>query len=290
MNMQAHIKNKLTQQEKDFFMQYGYLIVENVLDTPLVEALTKECNALTKEAKSEYINNADVISRGGSYLELTSLPALLPKIVGLLGWNIWINHSHANVHPKNITSDTLSFEYGWHRDGGMIEQDLQNGDVPWFSIKVGFFLTDTTRKDSGTTLCVPTSHKDRRELPCDTELPDEAIPIKIKAGGALLMNPRIIHSIRSPNKSNISRKTIFIQWAYRWLHPVDAHSVSKLSHTLNDPIQRQLLGLSTNPSALYEKYASGRSGWYYPNDEEVPLKEYARALYCSIEKKSFQLE
>lgn len=287
--MQSHIKNKLTDQEKSFFLDNGYLTIPNAIDSYLISELLEDCKKLVDKSSNGFVNIADVLSRGGPYLKLATLPTILPKIVGLLGWNIWINHTHTNVHPPNCHHKNDDFEYGWHRDGGMVEEDLVEGEVPWFSIKVGFFLTDTQEKNSGTTYCIPKSHLDRRKLPDDFTLPSEAEAISIPAGSAVLMNPRIIHSIRSPNQMSISRNAIFIQWAYRWLQPTDAHTVSKLDKTVLSPYEKQLLGLTANPNALHEKYASGRSGYYYPNDDEVPLKEYALSLYGSTRKQDFQL-
>lgn len=289
MDIDLHFKNRLTKEEKLFFFKNGYLIVKDAIDKALITALNQECDKLLKPSDHGFINDADMISKGGAYLNLTTLPTILPKLTGLLGWNIWINHSHTNVHPPSNCNNLKDFEYGWHRDGGMIEEDLINDTIPCFSIKVGFFLTSTEKKDSGTTLCIPRSHITKQPLPDEYSVPADAVPISVPAGSALLMNPRIIHSVRSPNCLSRSRKTIFIQWAYRWLHPVDANTTEKLKSTITNKYQMQLLGLSTNPRALKEKYAIGRSGWYYPNDDEVPLKEYVKKLYRTTDKTNFVL-
>ncbi len=288
MHLQAHKNFKLTRNEKEFFLENGYMIVENAINDVLQEALEADCQVIASESESAHVNEADIISRGMSFIKLATLPTILPKITGLLGWNIWINHSHVNLHPPNKLENDGSFEYGWHRDGGAIEDDLLD-ETPWFGIKVGFFLTDTVSENTGTTLCIPGSHKDNRSLPGDFTLPSTAVPISVPAGTALLMHPRIIHSIRSQNFTNHFRKVVFVQWAYRWLHPVDANTTARIDHKVSDPYERQLLGLSTNPSALKEKYARGRSGWYYPGDEEVPLKKYLQKLYGTTDKKYFKL-
>ena len=38
-----------------------------------------------------------------------------------------------------------------------------------------------------------------------------------------------------------------------------------------------------------EEYAQDRSGWYYPNEEEIPLKEYVTKLYGTSHKDDFKL-
>ena len=287
--MQTHIDNKLSNKEKDHFFEHGYLVIENAIDASLLDKLDTECQKLSNELHSEFLNEANILNRDDAFLELLTLPSVLPKIVGLLGWNIWVNHTHINVHPPISHSELEGFEYGWHRDGGIIEQDLGN-ETPWFSIKVGFQLTNTDDINSGATICIPGSHKDHREIPSDSSLPPESsITLSVPAGSAILMNPRIIHSVRSPNLQTFSRKVVFIQWAYRWLQPLDRNTINSKQSSIDDPLLNQLLGLTNNPEALNEKYARGRSGCYYPNDEEVPLKQYAFDLYESYDKQNFSL-
>ena len=78
----------------------------------------------------------------------------------------------------------------------------------------------------------------------------------------------MIHSIRSDNTSDITRKVVFIQYAYRWMCPVDAMTVEHLRDQC-DPIRLQLLGLSPNYNVI--DGAAGRSARYHPRPQDVPL-------------------
>jgi hypothetical protein len=78
----------------------------------------------------------------------------------------------------------------------------------------------------------------------------------------------MIHSIRSANTSDITRKVVFLQYAYRWMCPVDAMTVEHLRDRC-DPVRRQLLGLSQNFNVI--DGAQGRSARYHPRVQDLPL-------------------
>jgi len=64
------------------------------------------------------------------FLELLDQPTVLPVITELLGTNTWVNHSHLNANPATDSKDVSEFNngYGWHIDGGAINEGL-----PWSS-------------------------------------------------------------------------------------------------------------------------------------------------------------
>lgn len=250
------------------FRNDGFAIIEDALSTDQVAALTRALDELTGDEQNRIHNVADIFGRRAEFLDLIDLPAVLPVVQTLLGNNIWVNHSHYNVNSPDEESRRRDRElgYGWHRDGGVINDDLQK-PAPLLSIKVAFYLSDLSESGRGQTYVIRGSHKTSEQSPGNFELPDSAQPICVSAGSAMLFDRRMIHSIRSPNESDIVRKAIFIQYAYRWMCAVDAMSVAHLK--VRDPVRRQLLGMSTDHNVI--DGAAGRSSRYYPTKKDIPL-------------------
>lgn len=259
--------NISTEQEREFD-ESGYLVVPNAIPRGNLTRVIDAIDDVTRDQPGGTHNIADIIGLRQGFLELIDLPAVLPKIQALLGNNIWVNHSHLNVNPppprteKNDVAD-----YGWHRDGGAINSDIPP-PAPLLSIKVGFYLSDLSETGRGQTYIVAGSHKSGEKPPNNHQLPPTAKPICIRPGTAVLFDRRVIHSIRSQNASDITRKAVFVQYAFRWMCPVDAMTVEHLRDQ-SSSAQLQLLGLSTAFRTI--DGAEGRSGLYYPTVHDVPI-------------------
>jgi len=253
----------------DEFREHGYAVIPNAITPEHQAALICSLDSLTSDDPEKIHNVADIIGLRDEFLELVDLPTVLPLVRELLGNNIWVNHSHYNVNPpdsKVKTSKTMR-GYGWHRDGGVINNDLPK-PAPLLSIKVGFYLSDLSKPGRGQTYVLTGSHKTDERPPANEELPQSAIPVCVTPGSALLFDRRMIHSIRSANTSDITRKVVFLQYAYRWMCPVDAMTVEHLRDRC-DPVRRQLLGLSQNFNVI--DGAQGRSARYHPRVQDLPL-------------------
>jgi ectoine hydroxylase-related dioxygenase (phytanoyl-CoA dioxygenase family) len=257
------------QSAKDEFEQKGYIKIPDALSARQVSDLCSAIDSLTSRNPDKIHNVADIFGKHDAFLELLDLPTVLPTVTELLGTNIWVNHSHLNANPATAATDVSEFDngYGWHRDGGAIHNDLP-WPPPLLSIKIGFYLTDLTTPGSGQTFFIRDSHKTGEKTPAAQELPDTAFPMMVEAGTAVLFDRRLIHSIRSANYSGNKRRVIFTQYAFRWMAAVDAMNVSRVRKKCN-PVQRQLLGLTTSVHAI--DGAQGRSGLYYPTPSDVPL-------------------
>ena len=259
----------LTPQQEKEFKEDGCLVIPDALSPAHVCRLTKVLNEISKDTPNKIYNEADILGLSNEFLDMIDLASVLPKVQHLLGRNIWVNHTHYNINPPNSPYDSnfVMTDYGWHRDGGAINADLPL-PTPLLSIKVGFYLTDLSEIGRGETYIIPGSHQTGEKPPPPRELPFSARPIFVKPGTAVLYNQGVIHSLRSPNVSHITRHVIFIQYAFRWLCPVDAMTVDHL-RTRCDPIRLQLLGLSTTTQTI--DGAAGRSGRYHPSSHEIPL-------------------
>jgi len=260
---------KNREDEKRVFDELGYLVIPDALSPEKVTGLIEVLNKITQDEPDKIYNIADILGLNDDFVDLIDLPTVLPTMRRLLGDNIWVNHSHLNVNPPPSSDERggTDINYGWHRDGGAINTDVPP-PAPLLSIKIGFYLSDLSKPGRGQTYLIAGSHKSEEPLPDNHELPSTAAPVCIKPGAAVLIDRRMIHSIRSPNFSQTTRRAIFIQYAFRWLCPVDAMTVDHLRDQCS-PTRLQLLGLSSRNHTI--DGAKGRSGRYYPSSHDVPI-------------------
>ncbi|MEI6432345.1 MAG: phytanoyl-CoA dioxygenase, partial [bacterium] len=89
-----------------------------------------------------------------------------------------------------------------------------------------------------------------------------AIEICGKPGDAFLFEQRTWHAV-GPNYSDITRKTLFMGYGFRWVRAMDyLHPDEALLERCVNPVQRQLLGDVKTPMGIY-----------LPSDEDVPLRK-----------------
>ncbi|HEY2910982.1 MAG TPA: phytanoyl-CoA dioxygenase family protein [Gemmataceae bacterium] len=261
--------NRLTPSERDSFNSQGYLVVENALDDRAIQRLIAAVDRIdarerTDETRDKLLSIPNIIHEDPALLDLIDCPTILPKVWGILGWNIAIYHSHVDVTPA-ATKAALKWRVAWHQDSMRVNDEIESKPRPRLSLKIGYYLTDVREPDRGNTLLLPGSHlQDELDCPADgASNPAGAVPICAPPGAALILDRRTWHS-RSPNLWNQTRKVVWIGYAYRWLRPKDAMTVAKLIPNL-DPVCRQLLGDGLSANGVYD-----------PVDDDVPLRGWLR--------------
>lgn len=263
------LEHMLTEDEARTFSEQGYMIVENAIPQETVEIATQVVDRLTAEAKSveglgpsDGINVFDFIGKDDVFLELLDCPKTFPKVWGILGWNIQLYHSHTIITPPNAISGPGQQGLNWHRDSGRLNNELETDPQPRISLKVAFFLTDTSELGRANLYVIPGSHL-LNKLPVDEEKkPKGGIAVRAKPGDAVFFDRRIWHA-SSPNTSEIPRKVLFYGYSYRWLRPRDNMTVDHLMGRI-DPIRQQLLGAAP----------TGWHGYSSPKPEDVPLRAW----------------
>ena len=265
---------RLSEAERLKFENDGYLIVENALSDSHVASLAEATDRVAADyLRSERprddgrVNMLNFIGRDDCFLELLEWPKTFAKVWEILGWNIQLYHSHMIVTPPIPVEDRATpNRLGWHQDSGRLSSELDTNPQPRVSLKVAFFLTDTTIPNCGNFTVVPGSHLTNSvTFPSDgLSDPEGAVPVQVKPGTAVFFDRRIWHA-PGINRSDVTRKVLFYGYSYRWLRPRDNMTVE---HYLDrsDPIRRQLLGCSPN----------GGFGYTSPTDEDVPLKIWIR--------------
>lgn len=282
MGMEAapekYLAHLITEEERTFFEEHGYLYVPNALSTEMREQLINAVDTLHNKALANgratpgsHWGWSDFLGADDALLNLVDLPTTLPKVWGILGWNIYLYHAHMHVKPP-AAPDTEAGEgwLEWHQDSGRVNIELETNPRPRLSLKVGYFLTDVSEPGRGNFYIRPGSHlsdmdvpmaeiaRDPREATAD-DVPDDAMPVCVAPGTAVLFDRRLWHS-RSPNHSDMTRKALFYGYGYRWIRPKDEMSVEALYDRCG-PIRRQLLGAATR-----------NNGRYVPSEDDVPLR------------------
>lgn len=267
---QTCLQYGLTEQERETFNRTGLFIVEDALSPQQTAALTSRVDELYegKVAEGHDPHKAlfypNFIPEDRQFLDLVDYEKIVPKVWGILGWNIYLYHAHLIVTPPSgqERNDTT---FGWHQDSGRVNMEMESHPRPRLSLKVAYFLSDISEEGRGNFWVIPNSHlHDKIQLPADgVGQPEGAIPVKVKPGTAVFFDRRLWHTA-SPNWSDITRKVLFFGYSYRWLRTKDDMTVQSLWEG-SDPIRRQLLGDGVNCN-----------GYYSPTDDDVPLRVWLR--------------
>ncbi len=133
------------------------------------------------------------LSRHPDLAEVVDWPPLLAVVLELLSPNVYINHSHLDVHPPHPPTGARQ----WHRDNGLMGRDMRLPwrDQPRVTLKVAVYLTDVQAPDDGALEVLPGSHLDAKarhpaeQQPC-------GVPILGPAGTVAVFDARIWHRRR----------------------------------------------------------------------------------------------
>lgn len=262
---QTSLRHSLAAEERQQFQEQGYLVVPDALDRATCDRLIAAVDRVNaRERTPEFgherlLSFSNILPEDPSFVDLADWPCVFPKVWGILGWNIYVYHTHLDVSPR--LEKPPAFPVAWHQDSMRVNEELESHPRPRLSLKVGYYLTDVREGEWGNTLLLPGSHL-RDELDCPNDgvaSPSGAIPLCVPAGAALILDRRLWHS-RSPNFGPHTRKVIWVGYAYRWLRPKDESTVAGLLAAA-DPIRRQLLGELSSANSAYD-----------PEDADVPLR------------------
>lgn len=268
----ACLQHCLTEEERMAFDRDGYFIVPNAISPEMVTRLNGALDRLAAHYRAANgidphasINILNFIGKDEAFLELLDCPTTLPKVWGILGWNIQLYHSHTIVTPPRPEGQATPMgTLNWHQDSGRLNRELETTPQPRISLKVAFFLTDTSEPGRANLYVLPGSHTTNTPPVINGHDPEGTVIVRAKPGDAVFFDRRIWHR-SSTNTWTGPRKVLFYGYSYRWLRPRDDMTVEHYFERCN-PIQRQLLGYSP----------SGGHGYSSPRDEDVPLRGWIR--------------
>lgn len=260
------LRHRLTDDERSTFEEQGYLQIDGALDPDQVDRLTDVADRIHQrevsggQATTQALFVPNFIPEDPQFLELVDYPPIVPKMWGILGWNLSLYHTHLIVTPPSQQPRSTA-TFGWHQDSGRVNFDLP-APRPQLSVKVGYFLSDVSQEGRGNFWVIPGSHRAEHVVVPDGEgQPDGAVPVLASPGTAVIFDRRLWHAA-SPNWSQVTRKVLFYGYGLRWIRPKDEMTLSEFWPG-SDPIRRQLLGAGT-----------GANGFYSPTDDDVPLRAW----------------
>jgi ectoine hydroxylase len=264
---------KLTEEQRQQFARDGFLVVPDALPPAMVERLLAAVDRLYEQGLCEKglskVNHWELrncLPADDLFLELVDWPTTFPLVVDLMNWNIHLITSHLVVRaPSPPEADAAWKATGWHRDGGTAATEMQEPH-PLILMKIAYWLTDLSEPGRGAIRFIPGSHRLTGRPAQGEGEPDPygAIELRAKPGDAVIFEQRMWHAV-GPNTSDITRKSLFYGYGYRWLRPMDYVTMPESLLARCDPIRRQLLG-----------DAATQLGYWLPTDEDAPLRAWQR--------------
>ena len=167
------LSHLLTEAERKHFEEQGYLYVPNALTSETMEHLTHAVDKLHNEALStgrategNHWGFSNFLHQDDIFLNLVDHPTTLPKVWGILGWNIFLYHAHMHVKPPAPQDAEKGDGWlEWHQDSGRVNIEMETHPRPRLSLKVAYFLTDVSEPGRGNFYIRPGSHLSDVPLP-----------------------------------------------------------------------------------------------------------------------------
>src|SRR5689334_3950101 len=94
------LQYRLTPAEREQFETEGYLVLEDALSPEQVGALTEQADRIYARKLAEGFDPKtalfypNFIPDSDLFLNLVDYEKVLPKVWGILGWNIYLYHAH----------------------------------------------------------------------------------------------------------------------------------------------------------------------------------------------------
>tara|TARA_B100001123_G_C15332240_1_gene1031594 strand:+ start:3639 stop:4469 length:831 start_codon:yes stop_codon:yes gene_type:complete len=263
--------NRLTDEERNQFDTEGYLVVPDALSFKETRHIAETIEKLNRDGSlgneshfgfESRVHKPDFLHLHPVFEELLDHPNVFPKVADILGWNIYLYHSHLSISPGN-NEDSSTTALQWHQDSGRSTSDMYEIEIPArLSLKVAFYLSDVSKLNRGPTWFVPGSHLQRSlDIPTNQQ-PNGAIPATVPAGGAIIFDRRLWHAA-SPNTSDVTRLALMYGYGYRWIRPKDEMTITGEMIQRSGAIRRQLMGQT-----------SSENNRYSPDSNDVPLRDF----------------
>lgn len=294
----------MTEQQRRDFDEQGFILIEDFFDPAELQRLLDAIDEIAARVQAAKglrpdqpwaIRNA--LAHHEAILDLIDHPRMLPLVVDAIGWNIQIRTTHLDYrppYPKELEAGELGRGQGadhaagyknliWHPDLAgpyLFEAPSLDGRLPFMEIKVGYYLSDLTQRNSGAIALVPGSHQrtpqELRDLDYRVD-PSEVLELNVRPGTAMLWRTAVWHCV-TPNLSDLVRKVIYVGYHYRWLRPTDYVAQAPELIARCAPIRRQLLGAlaaGSHPLGADPDWEPASQHWLTRDWEDVPLKAWA---------------
>lgn len=196
-------------EEKAFFMENGYIVVENVVEGSHLQQV-RDAFEEVWEREGPPVNQHKLLKHR-VFRDLIEHPPILDRHKAMFGNQVQLLQYDLLRQEPNSSFP----ERSWHRDF------VFPGDVP-LSVNTIVFIDEIT-EEHGPTRLVPASHvgaqlppRDRLHEPLEGE-----IAVEVSAGTAIFINSAIWHS-GARNRSGGLRRGIYLYYGYWWLKRYDS--------------------------------------------------------------------
>lgn len=284
----------LTAEQRRAFDEDGFFLVEDALSPEVVAELLDVVDRRYAGYKAERalgdeaFQMRNVVAMDPLFLRLVDHAVMLPLVVDIMGFNIQLRTSHADVRPPQPASDG-EHELGapdgffpWHSDAPMWGWPRVQGQIPFMEMKIGYYLTDLTTPNSGEICVVRGSHLSEQPVAADGTRsidPADIVSVNVRPGTALVWRTQLLHALR-PNLSPAPRRCLYYGYQPRWIRPSDFHHQRPETLARCTPVQRQLLGELGTGQTNYagdDPDVHPVSRYWRPQDEDIPLKAWAES-------------
>ena len=199
----------ISQSEKFFFDNNGYLVLEQFLDFELTRDLLQTVNRVANLRRKlcteevEHTGITHINDQNTRYFYILDDDPLFLTMLDYLPIMVYVE-SLLNSKPHHHASDAV-LEFGpvgrdmaWHIDGHDEGYRGLARPIPLLQLKVGYYLTDITEAGQGNLSLIPGSHKSMTD-PSDNDLQKKelfegAIQLCAPAGTAILFHNALWHS------------------------------------------------------------------------------------------------
>lgn len=238
MNEQPNVQDWRERYERD-----GYIVVENVLEPALLNAMRDELERIESAVqdntlppnlrghvslerdRARYLNSGeagnDAISNimelplfAPLFRDFITHPRVLDILEALFGSSEFSFHNYKCI--CKMPGNEVSFQ--WHRDLPYLHHTSPN-------LITCMLCIDDMTEETGATVVCPGSHRTSGEvrdsdqnMP-EAEVPAERVTVECPAGSAVLFHVNIVHG-GGPNRSQNKRRNIIGIWAGPEAYPV----------------------------------------------------------------------
>jgi ectoine hydroxylase-related dioxygenase (phytanoyl-CoA dioxygenase family) len=209
--MPQHLNPTLTpelEREDNFFMKWGYLLIEEAITQSQVELLRTALDETFERSRTQFTHQ--LLEEDDRFAFLLDHPPVLTRMKAILGNCIQLHSATARVTEPGAPDQS------WHRDGPWpVDPDgTPFGSIPG-QINCGYYLDELTL-ENGPIAVVPGSQRAPFKPPEGfPRFPDEKL-ILAKPGQAVLFNGWLYHR-GVANKSNNRRRVCLICYQNAWM-------------------------------------------------------------------------
>src|SRR5437868_5106749 len=99
----ACLQFRLTEDERQTFAEQGFLVVRSALDAGAIDRLIAAIDRVDarertpEHGRDRLLSFANILPEDDAFLDLIDCAATFPKVWGILGWNIYVYHTHLDV-------------------------------------------------------------------------------------------------------------------------------------------------------------------------------------------------